>query len=214
MERESLYSILGVSSGATEEEITAAYRKLAMKHHPDREGGSEETFKRIKHAYDVLSDRVRRAAYDKDGISGADPVIEDEARRRKAIKILVSMCMRVIDRYQNPHEVDIFSEVRAGVREGQKKYREDMSEVQVALRKIELLNGRFKNKDGSSNPIQEYLDEEALDRKEKLRSLERDIALGEAVLELVDSMEFSPSGLRYLVVTVTGSTGSSFTSNF
>ncbi len=64
------YEILGVSKSATADELKKAYRKLAMKHHPDKNPGdktSEEKFKEISHAYDILSDEQKRAAYDRYG---------------------------------------------------------------------------------------------------------------------------------------------------
>jgi len=57
------YSILGVPRTASQEDIKRAYRKLAMKHHPDK-GGDETRFKEINTAYDTLSDSQKRAAYD------------------------------------------------------------------------------------------------------------------------------------------------------
>ena len=63
---ENLYSILGVSKEATEQEIKKAYRKLAKQHHPDR-GGDENKFKEISFAYEVLSDSERRTKYDQTG---------------------------------------------------------------------------------------------------------------------------------------------------
>lgn len=58
------YAVLGLAKGATDEEIKSAYRKLAMKHHPDREGGDEIKFKEIKEAYETLSDAAKRKSYD------------------------------------------------------------------------------------------------------------------------------------------------------
>ena len=60
------YDILGVSKKSSEKEIKKAYRKLAMKHHPDR-GGNEEQFKKISEAYAVLSDPQKKQSYDQYG---------------------------------------------------------------------------------------------------------------------------------------------------
>ncbi|MDE2237472.1 MAG: molecular chaperone DnaJ [Elusimicrobia bacterium] len=74
---EDYYSLLGVSRNATEAEIKSAYRKLAMKHHPDRNPGdkkAEEQFRKINSAYETLSDPKKRQLYDhygEAGVSGA-----------------------------------------------------------------------------------------------------------------------------------------------
>jgi len=58
------YKVLGVSATASEKDITRAYRKLAKQHHPDTNPGSEEKFKEISVAYDVLGDAAKRMEYD------------------------------------------------------------------------------------------------------------------------------------------------------
>ena len=80
MAKRDYYDILGVPKNAAEEDIKKAYRKLAMKHHPDRNQGegddtkkSEEKFKEAKEAYEMLSDAPKRAAYDQHGHAGVDP---------------------------------------------------------------------------------------------------------------------------------------------
>ena len=78
MAKRDYYDVLGVPKNASEEDIKKAYRKLAMKHHPDRNQGdgaakSEEKFKEAKEAYEMLSDAQKRAAYDQYGHAGVDP---------------------------------------------------------------------------------------------------------------------------------------------
>jgi molecular chaperone DnaJ len=75
MSKRDYYEVLGVAKDASEQDITKAYRKLAMKHHPDRNTdgdakASEEKFKEAKEAYEVLSDASKRAAYDRFGHAG------------------------------------------------------------------------------------------------------------------------------------------------
>src|SRR5207344_2345603 len=76
MSKRDYYEVLGVARNASEEELKKAYRRLAMKHHPDRnpdDKKSEEQFKEAKEAYEVLTDAKKRAAYDQFGHAGVDP---------------------------------------------------------------------------------------------------------------------------------------------
>lgn len=73
MSKRDYYEILGISRNASEGELKKAYRKLAMKYHPDRNPGdhqTEEKFKEIQEAYSALSDQQQRAAYDQFGHAG------------------------------------------------------------------------------------------------------------------------------------------------
>jgi molecular chaperone DnaJ len=78
MAKKDYYETLGVPRNAGDEDIKKAYRKLAMKYHPDRNQGdaaktAEEKFKEVKEAYEVLSDSGKRGAYDQYGHAGVDP---------------------------------------------------------------------------------------------------------------------------------------------
>ena len=66
------YKILGIAKGASEDDIKKAYRKMALKFHPDKDKapGSEEKFKEIAEAYEVLSDKRKREVYDQYGEEG------------------------------------------------------------------------------------------------------------------------------------------------
>ena len=75
MSKRDYYEVLGLARNASDEEIKKAYRKLAMKHHPDRNPDNkdaEEKFKEAKLAYEILSDSDKRATYDQFGHAGID----------------------------------------------------------------------------------------------------------------------------------------------
>lgn len=76
MSKRDYYEVLGVNRDASDDDIKKAFRKLAMKHHPDRNPDSKEAenkFKEIKEAYEILSDPQKRVSYDQFGHAGVDP---------------------------------------------------------------------------------------------------------------------------------------------
>ena len=76
MAKRDYYEILGVARSANDDDIKKAYRKLAVKYHPDKNPGdkaAEEKFKELGEAYEALSDEQKRAAYDQYGHAAFDP---------------------------------------------------------------------------------------------------------------------------------------------
>lgn len=85
MGKRDYYEVLGINRNTSEAELKKAYRRLAMKYHPDRVTGAdraeaEQKFKEAKEAYEMLSDPRKRAAYDQFGHAGVDPTSTQNAR--------------------------------------------------------------------------------------------------------------------------------------
>lgn len=75
-DKRDYYEVLGLNKGASESEIKSAFRKVAMKYHPDRNPGdkeAEEKFKEVNEAYGILSDPEKKSKYDQFGFAGVDP---------------------------------------------------------------------------------------------------------------------------------------------
>jgi molecular chaperone DnaJ len=114
------YEILGVPKNASDDEIKKAYRKLAMKHHPDRNQGdggkdAEARFKESKEAYEMLSDPEKRAAYDQFGHAGVDPNMRGPGAGAEGFGGFAEAFGDIFG--------DIFGQQRGGGRGGRQVYR-------------------------------------------------------------------------------------------
>ena len=70
MAKRDYYEVLGIGKDASADEIKKAFRRQAIQHHPDKEGGDETKFKEVNEAYEVLKDTAKRQRYDQFGHAG------------------------------------------------------------------------------------------------------------------------------------------------
>jgi curved DNA-binding protein CbpA len=185
-----LYGDLGVARDATPEEIKAAYRRLAMQHHPDR-GGDDDAFKKVQNAYDVLSDLEKRAEYDATGMMPGRKADEEEMLRREAIKIFSEAINSVGDKPQRFDLVGVMVDV---VNQKQNEFTRLIVRTRKQIETLEKCRPRMKRKDGSSGPnaLGDFIESNLLAAKDELRRLEEMLAFGVKLLEYIQTYTFEP----------------------
>lgn len=167
----SLYEDLGVPRDASDAEIKRAYRREAQKKHPDRPGGSAEAFFSVNHAYQVLSDRSRRARYDKtEDDAGLD--VQHEAKQR-----VIYLLFCAIDAINDLEHINLIDSIRKRVRKDEAsdvstlaKLEEKVTRRQRVLRRI-----RRRVSDGRPNVLAAALEHD-------IEAIRRNIAVGHEAL--------------------------------
>lgn len=178
----SLYDNLEVPVDASQETIKKAFRRKAMKHHPDRQG-DKEAMQNIQQAYDVLGDPERRARYDETGEINQPPPIEPQARQA-----LYGMLNSVIDKLDVDYDDPLIAarqEIRAMITENDKvaeAQKEKIAARQKALKRLVHLEG--------SVAVREALETAILTLQADLEKQAKAQALCRAVLDLLAEFEY------------------------
>lgn len=150
-----LYKTLGVPRRASADRITAAYRKLAMKWHPDRNVGDEAAkakFAAISDAYEVLSDPERRARYDATG----ETTVERANQAFTELMSILSPClMAVLESFVqggiDPKKRDVVAEMRTAMVEHERRLRKMSGELDKIKAALETSIARIAVDDGEEN---------------------------------------------------------------
>jgi curved DNA-binding protein CbpA len=182
----SHYETLGVGKDATPEEIKVAYRKQAMLHHPDREGGSDEAFTAAGKAYELLSDPERRANYDKTGEDGAATPDAQEADR---------LIVALFDRYLM-EQGSLIEHARAHLKAETVRAEASIREAQHTALKLRKKREKIKVQEGRTNVVHSLIDSrlEGLQRAIELASKFQRVS--RIALSLVDSYQSSEDALE------------------
>lgn len=186
-----LYELLGVAKDATKREIKEAYRRLARKLHPDREGGDKEKFQEIQHAYMVLYDEKARANYDRTGEAGekAKPTAT-----QMAYENLAGLFTAIVtENVTNIHKIDIFKfmrekvvEAREGPEKLKRKNERNIKQYQRAEKKLKRKKKRSKH----PKIMETVLSEQIRACRNNIRACDEDIEMYNLMLELMDDYDY------------------------
>lgn len=181
------YEMLGVKRNASADEIRAAYRRLASKHHPDRRGGDEQLFKAIQRAYDVLSDPVKRKFFDEHGSDRQGPTI-----REKAMQTLCQLFIGCVADVNNAVETqDVISFLSTKIREARAAIPKRRDEAQRTRRRLVDSRKRLRAKSGIVDILRNAIDVQIRGIDDGLRHLEDEIVVGDEMLRMLEGYTWS-----------------------
>ena len=174
------YDELGLSSDATDEEIKQKYRELAHEHHPDK-GGDEEIFKRIKAAYEILSDPIRRKEYDITG--SADVTI-----RNDAIENIKRMIAQIVPNIKDTDNlIDILNNE---IINAKNSVDADIQNCKRSLAHLQHVNLKINVKNDRQNLLSDALQMQIDQRNTDIDTFKRRIEICNLMLEILKDYEY------------------------
>ena len=188
----SLYDDLELPKTCTSEEIKQKYRILAQLHHPDK-GGDVEKFKRMKLAYEVLSDPIKREHYDSTGDHYDDINLDSEVMARLAM--MVTQFVQHI----NPEIDDLILKMRIEIRALQQLTNNAIVECNNLIHKMNIISKKIKLKKEGENVLKSVIDKKILGLHTELIHHKRGLIVFYRMLEVLDDYHFSSDEWRLLL---------------
>ena len=182
------YTELDVPVDASLETIKQRYRTLAQMHHPDK-GGDEELFKRIKLAYEILSDPVRRKQYD---ITGETTTTN---AKDEAVANLVQILLHVVPGF-NVDQDDLIQIAEIETRTMLDLVHKDMGVTERYIANLEKVSNKLRIKTEGENILNSFIINQIQQRKQELETFKQRIQVCELMLEILKDYEY---GLRNLI---------------
>jgi len=184
MENNTLYDELELPRNCTSEEIKQKYRTLAQIHHPDK-GGDEEKFKRIKEAYETLSDPVKRNHYDSTGDYYEDTNITNEVNTR------LGNMINHFTQQINPEIDDLILKMKVDIYEAQRNTNQSIDECNNIIRKLSIISKKIKLKKEGENFLKSLVDAKVTYKQNELAGHKRTLLVFDKMLEILDNYHFS-----------------------
>jgi len=175
----NLYDELGLPPDCTADEIKQMYRSLAQQHHPDK-GGDEDTFKKIKLAYEVLSDPDRRAEYDSTGATQEATTVRSEALQELAG--LVTYCIGKI----NPDRDDLILQMKNELNESVRQIKDNIIKCNNFIINLNKILKKVNRKKEGEDFIKSIIEEQIRNRERELKNFDRKIEVSNYMYELIE----------------------------
>jgi len=182
------YTELDVPVDASLETIKQRYRTLAQMHHPDK-GGDEELFKRIKLAYEILSDPVRRKQYD---ITGETTTTN---AKDEAVANLVQILLHVVPNF-NVDQDDLIHIAEMETRSMLDLVNKDIGVTERYIINLEKVSNKLRIKTEGENILNSFVINQIKQRKQELETFQRRVQVCNLMLEILKDYEY---GLRNLI---------------
>ena len=182
------YTELDVSVNASLEDIKQRYRTLAQMHHPDK-GGDEELFKRIKLAYEILSDPVRRKQYD---ITGETTTTN---AKDEAVANIVQILLHVVPNL-NADQDDLIKIAEDEARAMIDMVNRDINATETQIKHFEKVLKKLRIKTGGENVLESIIQKQVQQRRKDLIKFHYNIKVCMLMLEILKDYEY---GLRNLI---------------
>ena len=179
----NLYDELDLPTWCTAEEIKQRYRTLAQIHHPDK-GGDENNFKKIKLAYEILSDPTKRAEYDLTGKYDQDVTVKSEAYSR--LSNMVSHYTQQI----NPEIDDLILKMRVDIYQAQETNRKEIDLCLRAIEKFKVVSRKLKLKHEGENVLKTFVDALQKQKEDNLIFLKRTTLIFDLMLNILDDYQY------------------------
>ena len=145
----NLYELLGIGESATKDQIRSAYKKLAQKNHPDREGGDQEKFTEIKLAYETLYDEEARAHYDKTG-QIKNGVNKHQVALGEVANVFIQVLKESVNNMnaQMLAQVNLVSKVRIKIDQQLAAVRGELQQLETSRDKLQVIKKRIRTDNG------------------------------------------------------------------
>lgn len=177
------YIELDIPIDATDEEIKIRFRSLAQIHHPDK-GGDEQIFVRIKLAYEILIDPIRRKEFDLLGESS-----EDLTLRNTALEHISQMVSRLVPNL-NPETDDLIVQMQDEVLKIKTDMYHNINLCHVHLEHLKQVLRRVNSKTKRKNLILELVEKQIEGRKNDLAGFEKNLKICDLILEILKDYYF------------------------